>query len=163
MVKDKKKIPGPPHYDNTGLKDKVHGFYNKSEPKCSVLVTTAFEKKYIPGPNSYEGRGKSMSDELTEKAKKFMYQHKPGKYSSGVKWRKDNIPAPTSYENAAAREKSAVMKKGLIYSVPKAENNSHIYKVLKTKRHVPGVGSYKTLDTYKQLSTSVTSLRTRRH
>lgn len=68
MIKDKKKIPAPSHYDNTGLKEKIHGHYNKSEPKCSVLVTTAYEKKFIPGPNVYEGRGKSMGEMLKEKA-----------------------------------------------------------------------------------------------
>ena len=114
MVKDKKKIPGPPHYVNTGLKEKVYGFYGPSEPKCSVLVTTAFEKKYIPGPNAYESRGKSMTEELKEKAKKFLHQHKPGKYSSGVKWKKTNDPAPTTYENAAAKEKTAEMRRSII-------------------------------------------------
>ena len=86
MMIEKKKIPGPPHYDNTGLKDKVHGFYGPSETKCSVISSSAYEKKFIPGPNAYEGRGKSMSVELKEKAKKYMYVYKPGKYTSGVKW-----------------------------------------------------------------------------
>ena len=162
-VQAKKKIPGPPHYDNTGLLEKVHGFYGPSETKCSVIVSSAFEKKFIPGPNIYEGRGKGMSQVLKEKAKKFMYQYKPEKYSSGVKWNKTNEPAPTTYENAAAKEKCSEMRNTIKNTVPKAEGNNHIAKVLKSKKHVPGVGSYKTLETYKNLSSSVTSLRTRRH
>ena len=74
MVEDKKKIPGPPHYDNTGLKDKVHGFYGPSEVKCSVISSTAFERKMVPGPNAYEdNRGKGMSALLKDKAKNFLY------------------------------------------------------------------------------------------
>ena len=92
-----------------------------------------------------------------------MYHHKPGKYSSGVKWKKDNKPAPTTYENAAAREKSAVMKSSIKHLVPKSKDNNYIQSTLKNKRHVPGVGSYKTLESYKQLSSSVTSLKMRRH
>ena len=101
MMKEKKRIPAPSYYDNTGLKDKVHGFYGPSELKCSVISSTAFEKKFIPGPNAYEdNRGKGMSLILKEKAKRYLYQHKPTKFESGVKWKKTNEPAPTTYENA---------------------------------------------------------------
>ena len=41
----KKGIPAPNKYLNaTGLKPKVPGFYNKTEDKCSILRSTAFEK-----------------------------------------------------------------------------------------------------------------------
>ena len=41
----KKGIPAPNKYLNaTGLKPKVPGFYNKTEDKCSILNSTAFEK-----------------------------------------------------------------------------------------------------------------------
>ena len=61
MFLDKKRIPGPPAYDNTGLSVKVLGFYGNTESKLSTLGSTAFEKKYIPAPNAYESRGKGMS------------------------------------------------------------------------------------------------------
>lgn len=62
MIEDKKRIPGPPHYkDLDKLKPKIHGFYANSESKCSVTGSIAFEKKFIPGPNAYESRGKAMS------------------------------------------------------------------------------------------------------
>ena len=70
MIEVKKKIPGPNKYDNTGLKQKVHGFYGPSEVKCSVISSIAFEKKMNPGPNAYsDNRGKDMSAILKDKAK----------------------------------------------------------------------------------------------
>ena len=95
----KKRIPGPPAYDNTGLAVKVKGFYGNSETKYSILASTALEKKHIPGSNVYESRGKSMSDLLKEKAKRFNYVYKPDdKEKFTVKWKKTNEPAVGSYE-----------------------------------------------------------------
>ena len=88
MVKAKRKVPGPPAYDNTGLKRKVQGFYGNSERKYSILASTAFEKNHIPGSNMYESRGKSMAELCKEKAKNFMYVYTkdPNDKDSAVKW-----------------------------------------------------------------------------
>ena len=99
MFLDKKMIPGPPHYKKLDeLKPKIHGFYGNTESKCSMSGSVAFEKKFIPGSNSYESRGKGMSAILKEKAKAFLYVHKPDYSKTSCKIKKTNVPAPTSYE-----------------------------------------------------------------
>merc|ERR1712060_569166 len=150
-------------YDNTGLKVKTKGFYGVTEVKCSVLGSTAYEKKFIPGPNAYESRGKSMGQILNEKKKAYLYQYQPKrKPDSGVKWRKTKEPGPT-YDDDKAREKSASMKNPIKISVPRAKNASYLSTILRTKKQVPGVGSYKTLETDKQLAKPINSLKMRRH
>ena len=59
----KYKRPGPQNYKQW-IKPKTKGFYNNSEPKCSVMTSTAFEKKTIPAPNVYKGRGKDMFEKM---------------------------------------------------------------------------------------------------
>lgn len=62
MFTEKKKIPGPPHYSTDNLKiKKTPGFYDNTETKFSMTGSVAFEKKFIPGPNAYESRGRSMT------------------------------------------------------------------------------------------------------
>ena len=179
LLKIKRRIPGPPAYDNTGLKQKVQGFYGNIEVKYSVLASTAYEKKYIPGPNVYESRGKSMSDLLKEKAKKFAYAYTPdpNEKHSVVKWKKVNGPAPTSYEWQESREKTSIMPNAIKNTIPKTKNSTFLSKslflhlmfnvtidhVMRKNKHVPGVGSYQTLTTYKQLSSIPRSLKMVRH
>lgn len=165
LLKIKRRIPGPPAYDNTGLKQKVQGFYGNIEVKYSVLASTAYEKKYIPGPNVYESRGKSMSDLLKEKAKKFAYAYTPdpNEKHSVVKWKKVNGPAPTSYEWQESREKTSIMPNAIKNTIPKTKNSTFLNHVMRKNKHVPGVGSYQTLTTYKQLSSIPRSLKMVRH
>ena len=134
MFSAKKSIPGPPAYDNTGLKQKVLGFYGPSESKASILESTAYEKKYIPASNHYESRGKSMAQILKEKARNYMYVYKPakGEKESAVKWKKDNIPAPTSYEWQESREKTSKMPTSIKNTVPKSKNSNFISKFHRT-------------------------------
>ena len=125
MLMDKKKIPGPDKYDNTGLKQKVHGFYGPSEVKCSVISSVAFEKKIVPGPNAYkDNRGKDMSVLLKEKAKAFLYQYKPAKYDSGVKWKKTRDPAPGTYHDAEAKDHCSEMRRSISNTIPNAISNT---------------------------------------
>ena len=129
MIISKKTIPGPPNYDNTGLKQKVHGYYMPSEAKCSVSGSIAFEKKFIPGPNAYESRGKPMAQLLKEKAKNFLYVHKPDFSKTSCKIKKTNDPAPTSYEAPTAIEKSSsLMRSSIKSTIPKAKNANFLSK-----------------------------------
>ena len=128
MIIEKKRIPGPPAYDNTGLKQKIFGFYKGTESKCSVIGSNAYEKKFIPGPNAYESRGKSMSVLLKEKAQNYMYQYKPGKRSSGVRVKKTNEPAPTTYEVPEAKDKTAEMRNSIKNTIPKSSNSNFLSK-----------------------------------
>ena len=115
-----------------------------------MISSIAFEKKMNPGPNAYkDGRGKDMSVMLKEKAKQFLYQYKPGKYDSGVKWKKTKDPAPGTYQEALAKEQCSEMRRSISNTIPKSEANRYMHIHLKNKRHVPGVGSYRTLDSYK--------------
>jgi len=125
MFAQKKLVPGPPHYDNTGLKDKVHGFYGPTEVKCSVVGSTAYEKKFVPGPNLYESRGKSMSEILKEKAKNYLYVYKadPSKKKVTIRVKKTNDPAPTSYNFMEAREKTSIMPCSSKLTIPKEKSN----------------------------------------
>ena len=127
MFKEKKWLPGPPAYDNSGVKQKVQGFYGTTELKFSILESTAYEKKHIPGPIAYESRGKSMSELLKDKAKKYLYEFKPEKkdkrYASGVRVKKTDDPAPTSYKWHVAKEKSSVMRATIKNTIPKAKND----------------------------------------
>ena len=59
----KYKRPGPHEYKQW-VKPKTKGFYANSEPKCSVVTSTAFEKKGIPAPNVYKGRGKDFFEKI---------------------------------------------------------------------------------------------------
>ena len=128
MIIAKKKIPAPSYYKNEGLTPKVFGFYGNTESKCSVIGTTAYEKKFIPGPNAYESRGKSMAELVKEKAKAFNF-HPELKYTkSSHKYKKTNDPAPTSYEVAPAIEKSAKMRESIKSSIPHAKNANFISK-----------------------------------
>ena len=135
MIKDKKLIPGPPAYNNTGLKQKIEGFYGKTEEKCSVIGSTAYEKKYIPGPSAYESRGKSMSVILKEKADKYLFEFKyDKKVSTGVRVKKTNDPAPTSYEFPAAKDKTAEMRASVKNTFPKNEKSNFLSKLPSTTR-----------------------------
>lgn len=100
MLIDKKSVPGPSHYDNSGLKSHVSGFYRPTEGKLSVTGSIAFEKHYIPSPAAYESRGRSMSEILNERKKKYLYVYKPDPKALKVtcKVKKTNDPAPTTYE-----------------------------------------------------------------
>ena len=129
MFLEKKHVPGPDKYDNGGLPDKVHGFYNPTEVKCSVVGSIAYEKKYIPGPTSYESRGQGMSEILKEKARNFLYHYRPGpKPKSLIKIKKNNDPAPTTYEFGEAREKTSKMRNSIKNTVPKAKNANFLSK-----------------------------------
>ena len=95
------------------------------------MESTAFEKKFIPGVGAHEGRGKSMADLINKKVEKFMYEYKPekkDKYSSGVKVRKNDDPAPTSYDWTNAKDKTSLMRKSIESSIPKTENQTFIRK-----------------------------------
>lgn len=105
-----------------------------------------------------------------------MYKPDPSKLCSAVKWKKTNEPAPTSYEWTESREKTSVMPNATKNTIPKSNSNflskclqkfdlklTVIGCVMRNKKHIPGVGSYQTLTSYKQLSTMPTSLRVRRH
>ena len=128
MIISKRTVPGPPNYDNRGLKQKIHGFYMPGEAKCSVIGTTAYEKKYVPGPNAYESRGKPMAEILKEKAKSYLYVHKPDYSKTSCKIKKTNDPAPTSYEPTKALEKSASMRDSIKNTIPKAKNANFLSK-----------------------------------
>ena len=45
----------------------VKGFYDNKETLCSTIETVMFEKKLVPPPDKYEGRGKEMYDLIKEK------------------------------------------------------------------------------------------------
>ena len=129
MILDKKRIPGPPHYkDLDKLKPKVKGFYSNTETKCSMSGSIAFEKKFIPGPNMYESRGKGMSVILKEKSKAFLYVHKPDYSKTSCKIRKTSAPAPTSYEVGEAVDKTAQQRDSIKNSIPHDEKQKYISK-----------------------------------
>lgn len=132
----KKRIPGPSVYNNEGLKPKIVGFYGNSESKCSVIGSTAYEKKFVPGPNAYESRGKSMSDLLKEKAKNYMYNPENDIKKSKMqnKFKKTNEPAPTSYKVAESMENCAKMRVSIKNTIPKAKNASYISKLPRRNR-----------------------------
>ena len=67
------------------------------ETKLSILGSVAFEKKFIPGPNAYESRGKGMSQIIKETAKEFKKYEAPKYPKSLIKVKKNNVPGPTSY------------------------------------------------------------------
>ncbi len=128
MIIAKKSIPAPSHYKNEGLAPKVYGYYFNVESKCSVIGTTAYEKKFIPGPNLYESRGRSMAEILKDKAKNYLFHPEIKLPKSNVKVKKTNDPAPTSYEVAPAMDKSAKLRVSIKNSIPKAKNATFISK-----------------------------------
>ena len=135
MFIEKKEIPGPPKYDNKGLTPKVHGFYKPSEVKCSVTGSVAYEKKHVPSPAMYESRGKSMADLLKDKAVKFNYVYKPdpAALKTSCKWKKNNEPAPTTYEFPIAKDKTSSMRSSIKNSVPKSKNSNFLCKCTRQK------------------------------
>ena len=122
MFRDKKNIPGPPHYKKLDeLKPRIHGFYGNTESKCSMSGSVAFEKKFIPGPNFYESRGKPMSQILKEKAKAFLYVHKPDYSKTSCKIKKNSVPAPTSYEVGDAQDRTSLHRASIKNTIPHDE------------------------------------------
>ena len=71
IAKSKRYIPGPSHYLKKPKPERILGTYGNKELKITVTESVICEKKDIPAPNKYESRGKSMSEILKEKAKKF--------------------------------------------------------------------------------------------
>jgi len=128
MILAKKTIPAPSHYKNEGLVPKVHGYYFNVESKCSIIGTTAYEKKFIPGPNLYESRGKSMAEILKDKAKSYLFHPEVKPPKTSVRVKKTNDPAPTTYEVAPAKDKTAQMRVSIKNSIPKAKNANFLSK-----------------------------------
>lgn len=58
---EKKKLPAPSKY-NAWLKPKVLGNYKLTETKATVIESVAFEKAYVPAPNTYNSF-KSLAEE----------------------------------------------------------------------------------------------------
>lgn len=95
------------------------------------MESTAFEKNFIPSCDKYNGRGKSIAELIDKKVEKFMYEYKPekkDKYSSGVIVKKNDEPAPTSYDWTEAKDKTSIMRKSVESSIPKTENQTFISK-----------------------------------
>lgn len=129
MFIEKKRIPGPPHYKELDkLKPKVHGFYGNTESKCSMSGSVAFEKNFIPGPNAYESRGKGMSQILKEKAKQYLYKHKPDYTRTSCKFKKTDDPAPTSYEVGEAQDHTSQHRASVKNTIPHDEKQKYISK-----------------------------------
>ena len=128
LIAQKKKIPGPSHYKKTEIKPKIYGFYGNTESKVSIITSNAFEKKRIPGPSDYESRGKSMSDILKDKAKKFLFHAAPDYTRTSGKTKKSKDPGPGSYEVESALERSASRKRTIPHIIPKAKNINFMSK-----------------------------------
>ena len=128
MIAEKKKIPGPSHYKKTEIKPKIYGFYGNTESKVSIISSTMFEKKRIPGPSDYESRGKSMSQILKEKAKRFLYHAAPDYTRTTNKVKKSKEPGPGSYKVEESLERSASMRRVKPHIIPKAKNVNYISK-----------------------------------
>ena len=136
MFIDKKMIPGPPHYKELDKqKPKVHGFYANTESKCSMSSSIAFEKKFIPGPNAYESRGKSMSNILKDKAKAFLYAHKPDYSRTSCKIRKTNEPGPPDYEVGEAQDRTSQHRAPIRNSIPHDEKMKYMSKSVSQSKH----------------------------
>ena len=130
MITDKKGVPGPPNYQTGNYKvNKIKGFYGNSENKFSTTSSIAYEKRFIPGPNVYESRGKAMSQILNEKAKNFLYEYNGKKADTGVRVKKTNEPAPTSYEVGVAVDKTSQKLDTIKYTIPKDKNQGYIRKI----------------------------------
>lgn len=59
LGKTHKNRPGPATYKQW-IKPKTKGFYANTDRKCSIMASIAYDKKTIPAPNVYKGRGKDM-------------------------------------------------------------------------------------------------------
>jgi len=57
-----------------------------------------------------------------------MYKYTPGKRSSGVRVKKTNEPAPTTYEVPEAKDKTAEMRNSIKNTIPKSSNSNFLSK-----------------------------------
>ena len=110
IMKVSKKTPGVGQYKNMDQKPKIYGYYGNTEPKVTGTASVIFIKSKIPAPNKYESRGKSMSDLIDDKLKKY---NRPSASPEMTKLRttskiaKTNDPGPQSYKVEEALENSA--------------------------------------------------------
>ena len=93
-----------------------------------MITSTAFEKKKIPAPSDYESRGKSMSDILKEKAKRFLYHAAPDYTRTSGKTKKSKDPGPGSYQVEESLERSSSLKRTVPHIIPKAKNLNYLSK-----------------------------------
>ena len=78
--------------------------------------------------HAYNGRGKSMTEILTEKAKKFNYVAKPDDIRSNSAVKKNSKPGPGSYKVEESLDRSASSKRAYRHVIPKAKNINYISK-----------------------------------
>lgn len=96
--------------------------------KHSIFESQNFAKSYIPGPNKYESRGKSMADILKQKANNFLYKD-AADFTATAKIKKTDVPGPTSYKVVEAQDETAyIPRKTVRNAFAKAKNINYICK-----------------------------------
>ena len=159
----KYKRPGPQNYKQW-IKPKTKGFYNNSEPKYSVITSTAFVKKTIPAPNVYKGRGKDFFDKVKQDGSTVQYGPKGEAVVQNIrltKIKKDDKPGPVSFEVAKCLE-ACKLRQPINQKIGQAKNINFVENILKQKKKIPGVGTYKTEKAFDHISTMPTSLKRKR-
>lgn len=161
LMEFKKKIPGPSDFKNMDpYKPKISGFYKNTQKKFSYMETHIEVKSDVPSSTTYESRGRSMTDILSKKAAQYGFKDKrSGDRLIAVK--KTEKPGPGTYKVAESLDKTAVasLRKSYRHFFEREKKVSHMLTHLDSKKHIPGVGKYKTDDSYKKLSSPTTSMR----
>ena len=88
--------PGPDTYQQW-IKPKTKGFYKFSDQRYGIVSSIAYDKKGIPAPNLYKGRGKDMFETMQTGPSTIQY----GKLNEAAKAndrmekiKKDGKPGP---------------------------------------------------------------------
>ena len=106
----KQKHVGPQTYQQW-IKPKTKGFYKQSDDRISIVTSIAYDKKTIPGPSVYKGRGKDMYEKMKAGPStiKFGDFNAPAKENIRMtKIKKNNRPGPQTFEVAKSQDTCAL-------------------------------------------------------
>ena len=132
-VYKKEKSVGPSHYQKTWIRPKTKGYSKLLEEKVTSMVSAGFEKKYIPAPNVYKGKGKDLFETLKEGSSTVHYGRRTDKLPNErmVRIKKDSTPGPTTFEVEKALQSSSFTKSIINQNFDKTKNLNFVDNILK--------------------------------
>ena len=132
-IQKKEKPPGPNYYKQPWVRARTPGFYRGTEEKITSIVSIAYEKKSIPAPNVYKGRGKDLFETLKEGSSTVHYGRRgdPLTNERMLKIKKDSKPGPSTFEVEKALQASSKTKRITNQKIDQAKNMNFVDNILK--------------------------------